>query len=350
MSSSYPSVTALSRAETVAVELLRALRGRRSRPAFSRHLGYQSNVAQRWERRVSWPSAPSFFSACARLQIAPRAAVSRFLRRDPAWLAQPGLSSVEGVAALLTDLRGRTPIGVLAERTGHNRFSVSRWLKGTAVPRLPELLNLIDASTRRLPDFVSEFVDPARLPTLAVEWQALSRARAGVFERPWSHAVLRALELGGPRGAAQQAAWIARKTGLSERAVQDELTFLASTQQAEKTSRGYRAARAVTVDTGGQAERALALKLGWARTALDRIAAGAPGHIGYSLFSVSRADMLRIRQVQLEFVRTMSAIIARSEASECVGLYSAQLLDLAVREDNVFADHEIPAPAPARRV
>jgi hypothetical protein len=329
-------------------QLLRALRGRRTKPAFSRHLGYKSNVAQRWESGVSWPTATSFFDVCQRLRIDTRVAISRYLRRDPPWLAQLGLGSAAGVAAFLSDLRGRTPIGVLASASGYNRFSISRWLKGSAVPRLPELLCLIEVCTRRLVDFVAELVDPEQLPSLASEWRALTLAREGMFNRPGSHAVLRALDLPAPRGAGRQVAELARKTGLSVDQVTEELEFLVSTSQVQKTRAGYRAEGQAVVDTGGQAERALQLKLSWTEFAVERLRGGAPGHVGYSLFSVSRANMVKIRHLQLEYVRALSAIIASPEPSECVGLYCAQLLDLAVAEDNVFAGHELPALAKAR--
>jgi uncharacterized protein DUF4423 len=329
-------------------ELLRALRGKRTKPAFSRHLGYKSNVAQRWESGVSWPTATRFFDICQRLRIDTRAAVSRYLRRDPPWLAQHGLGSAAGVAAFLTDLRGRTPIGVLASASGYNRFSISRWLKGSAVPRLPELLCLIDVCTRRLVDFVAELVDPEAVPSLASEWRALSLAREGMFSRPGSHLVLRALDLPTPRGVARQVAELSRKTGLPVAQVEQELEFLVSTSQVEKTRAGYRAHEQAVVDTGGQAERTLELKLGWTEFAVERLRARAPGHVGYSLFSVSRANMVKIRHLQLEYVRALSAIIASPEPSECVGLYCAQLLDLALPEDNVFAGHELPAPAKVR--
>jgi hypothetical protein len=327
---------------------MRALRGKRTKPAFSRYLGYRSNVAQRWESGVSWPTATRFFDICQRLRIDVRAAVGRYLRRAPAWLAQPGLHSAAGVAAFLTDLRGRTPIGVLASACGYNRFSISRWLNGSAVPRLPELLCLIDVCTRRLVDFVAELVDPEQLPSLAAEWRALGLAREGMFSRPGSHAVLRALDLAAPSGLGRQVAELSRKTGFSVAQVAEELEFLVSTSQVQKTRTGYRAREQAVVDTGGQAERALELKLTWTQFAVDRLRARAPGHVGYSLFSVSRANMVKIRHLQLEYVRAMSALIASPEPSECVGLYCAQLLDLALPEDNVFAGHELPVPVKVR--
>jgi hypothetical protein len=86
---------------------------------------------------------------------------------------------------------------------------------------------------------------------------------------------------------------------------------------------------AKVVDTGGDIERARALRLCWARIALDRLERGARGLAGYSLFAVSRKDLRRIRQLQVEYLRQMQTIISQSSPCDSVGLYCAQLLDLA---------------------
>lgn len=73
----------------------------------------------------------------------------------------------------------------------------------------------------------------------------------------------------------------------------------------------------------------------WTRTALGRLERGAPGSFGYSLFAVSKDDLRRLRELHLQYVRAMQELIARSEPNECVGLFCAQLLDLA-EEDNAL--------------
>jgi DNA-binding transcriptional regulator YiaG len=80
--------------EAIAAEWVRELRGKRSQSAFSRRLGYRSNVVHRWEGRAAWPVS-------------------------------------------------------LAATSGFSRYSVARWLSGEAEPKLPELLQLIEASSRR---------------------------------------------------------------------------------------------------------------------------------------------------------------------------------------------------------
>jgi hypothetical protein len=65
--------------------------------------------------------------------------------------------------------------------------------------------------------------------------------------------------------------------------------------------------------------------------------AGAPGHYGYTLFAASRADLQRLRELHLEYARAMQYVIAASQPGECVGLFCAQLLDLAASENALGA-------------
>ncbi len=324
--------------EALSSELLRALRGKRSRPGVSRLLGYKTNIAQRWETGRCWPTATTFFGICRRLRLPPERRIESFLQRRPTWLAGVDLERTSGVAALLTELRGRTPIRVVAQRSGYNRFSVSRWLSGAGDPKLPELLSLIDACSRRVLDFVAAFVDPALLPCAAKRWQQLSLMREGAYSQPLSHAILRALELDEYRaGGYRQASYLSEKTGASPDEVRSALEFLSASGQIKKSQRGYRPAQVSVVDTGVDPERARALRLTWTRLALERLEAGRPGSFGYSLFAISRQDLHRVQQVQAEFLREMQAIIAGSSANDCVALYCAQLLDLSLADDNALA-------------
>jgi DNA-binding phage protein len=328
----------------VSSELLRALRGaKRSRPGFSRHLGYRSNVAQRWESGSSWPTATRFFAICARLRIDVDRAIAAFLRREPPWLGVTALHEPAGVAALLGELRGRTRLQEIALRTGFNRFSVSRWFKGTATPSLPEFLAVLEVCSARALDFVASFVDPSALPSLAAAWQALLLGRELAYAHPISHALLRALELEAYRsGRGKGSALLARQTGLSPEEVEQTLKLLVASGQVKRTRRGWVAQASPWVDTGADPTRSRALKLSWARVALARLEQGGPGYSGYSLFAVSRAELHKLREVQLAYVREMQGIISASRHSECIGLYCAQLIDLAQAEHNAFLQHKRP--------
>ncbi|MEY4545438.1 MAG: Family ership [Pseudomonadota bacterium] len=315
--------------EILASQWLRALRGRRSRPAFSRFLGYRSNIAQHWETGRSWPTATTFFGICRRLRLIPEPRIRAFLQRSPHWLETADFSQKASVGALLSELRGGNPVSVLASRSGYNRFSVSRWLHGTSDPKLPELLATIEAASRRTLDFVAEFTPPSTLPCAAVAWQQVSLLRDSAYTQPLSHAVLRALELDDyAAGGYRDPDYLPRAIGASAEEVESALQFLLASGQVKKHRRGYRPERIGVVDTGVDPARARQLRLAWTRQAVERLVAGNPGHFGYSLFAISRADFRRLEQLQADYVRAMQEVIASSRENECVALYCAQLLPL----------------------
>lgn len=319
------------RGELLAKELIRAARGRRSQVEFSRRLGYRSNIVRRWEGGECWPSASDFLSGFARLRPTLQHAYTKFFQRAPDWLEQGDPFCPAGIAAFLRQLKGKTPIGVLAERTGHHRYGVGRWLRGTAQPKLPELLSFIEAASRRALDFVALLVDPKQLPTFGLEWKKLQSARQAAYESPWSHAVLRALELEAYASvpASKSLTWLANRVSAPEAMIEAGIRALAASGQIHQQRGKWLVDRVQAVDTGADAAQARQLKANWTRVAMERLAAGGPGNFGYSLFAISRKDLLRLRELHLEYVRAMQSLIAESRPSECVGLYCAQLLDLA---------------------
>ena len=318
--------------EATAVELVRALRGGRSRAELSRRGGYRSNIVHRWESHHSWPTAARFLQLHRRVRPGDPSWIERFFHALPDWAVQHDPASPEAVAAFLRHLRGKTPIARIAERAERNRYSVSRWLEGSAQPRLPDFLRLVDVLSRRLPDLLAALVDPAQLPSMRRRWQQLERARRAGYDVPWSHAVLRALELrGAPSGIGAQSAWLATRLGIGVEQVREALAALEAAAQVRKTARGYRLHDVTAIDTGHDVERARALKIAWLETALARLKSDTPGRFGYSVFAVSKADLADLHDLHLQYVRAMQEVIARSAPSECVGLYCSQLLDLAER-------------------
>jgi len=324
--------------DLIAAELIRALRGRRSQAAFSRKLGFKSNIVNRWEAQQSFPTASTFLRVLGRVEAKRASPLVRFFPRPPAELLASGAASPASVAVFLRELRGKVPILSVARESGSNRYSVSRWLAGSVEPRLPQFLCLIEVMSRRLLDFVACCTDPVRLPSVAQAFQRLELVRHAAYEQPWSHAVLRALELEGMRGR-DQTAWLADRLGATPEELTPALALLEATGQVQRTGGRYRLRQVVSVNTSQDPRRALALKVSWTETALARMRSGAPGNYGYSVFSVSKRDLRRLRDVHLEYVRAMQALIAASQPGECVGLYCAQLLDLA-RSDNALAEAE----------
>jgi len=313
--------------DAIAADLVRVLRGRRSQTAFSRRLGYRSNVVSRWESRRAWPTAAVALRAARRVGVDLRAGLARFYRVEPRWPEHTDPATAEGVAVLLDDLRGTLPIGELARRAGRSRFAVSRWLKGEAEPRLPELLLMVEAASLRLLDFLTVFVDPARLPSVAREWEELQAAREAAYSMPWSYAVLRVLELEDylalPR---HRSGFIARRLGISEEEEERCLELLARTKQICRVRGRWAPDPSRVADTRGDPERFRSMKTWWTRVALERIESGHEHTLSCNLFSVSAADLVRIEEAYRAFLRQMRSIIAESSPNQRVVLFSGQLV------------------------
>jgi transcriptional regulator with XRE-family HTH domain len=327
--------------DRLASELLRALRGGRSQSALARRLGYRANVAHTWERGTRFPPAQVLFHLAVANRISLEAIV-RFPRLPAAvpigaaW--QPAMT-----AAWLRALTGDTPVVDLARAVGVDRSTVARWLRGTTEPRIPELLALIDRTTHRLVDFVTLFAKPDALPALRDLARDLAAQRRLAYELPWSHAVLRALELHEYRRLpAHVPGVIARAIGID---LETERKLLAELRQAHviRRQRGkWVLARVLTVDTASQPERNRQLKEHWAEVALGRLRRSkgpSEAFHSYNLFGVSRADFARIRELHVEYFERVRRIVAESELAERVVLLVQELVPL----------DEPPPPASPRR-
>jgi DNA-binding phage protein len=314
----------------ISAEWLRSMRGKRSQRGFSRRLGYASNIAYRWETGVCYPLAREALTLAKRDGAAGRAALVTFLGGAlPAAFVDVELGTRAGVAQLLRGLRGDTSLVELARRSGYSRFSIARWLKGAAEPRLPELLTLVEAMTFRLLDFLACFTNIERLPAAAQEYRALEIARKIAYDVPWSHAVLRALELSDYRALRRhQSGWLARRLGISRDEEESCLTALATARQI-KLERGlWVVDQTRTIDTRAHPQRGRRLKAEWLRVALERLESGVPGVFGYNLMAISRADLARLREMHVAYFRSMQALVADSTPSECVVLFNAELFAL----------------------
>lgn len=316
--------------EALSSELLRALRGKRSQSAFSRRLGYRSNAARTWEHARRFPTAAVFLRASRRIGLEPRTAIARFMASSPGRLGERDPATPAGVAALLAELRGQQKVVDLAARADRSRYAIARWLSGEAQPRLPDFLRMIEASTLRVLDFVACFVDPSTLPAVARAWRRLESTRAVAFERPWSHAVLRVLELERYRALpAHRTGFIARELGIALEEEEQCLALLLESGQVQKRRRKYVAGRALTVDTRLQPGAGRTLARFWAQRGVERMVDESAGLFSYNLFTVSERDLVRLRELHRTYFRELRAIVAASEPAERVVIANVQLFDLS---------------------
>ncbi|HXK19438.1 MAG TPA: DUF4423 domain-containing protein [Polyangiaceae bacterium] len=317
--------------EQVASDWLRLLRGKRSQRGWSKRLGYSSNIAYRWETGICFPTAREALVLAKRDGTAGREALARFLgaATAPIWFTGLDLGTRDGVAALLRGLRNETSLVELSRRSGHSRFAIARWLSGSAEPRLPELLGLVEAATFRLLDFLDCFTVVEKLPSVAEDFRALKAARKTAYDVPWSHAVLRALELADyAKLGKHRPGWLARRLGISREEERRCLEALATSRQIRLQNGLWVMDQTHTLDTRAEPSRARRLKAEWLRVALARYEAGVSGTFGYNLMSVSKADWTKLRELHLAYFRNMQALVADSSPSECVVLFNTELFAL----------------------
>jgi transcriptional regulator with XRE-family HTH domain len=296
-----------------------------------RRLGYSANAPYLWEAGRRFPPAQVLFELGA-LNKLPTA---RFL--EFAGLAEDSLPrglawSARDTGAWLSKLLGETPATEIARALQSDRTTVSRWLHGATEPRVPDLLKLVDRMTHRLVELVELFVSAQQLPSLRGLATALAAQRRIAYELPWTHAVLRALELAEYRGSTRHVPGvIARAIGTS---VDDEARLLDELHAARLIRRHagkWLPARVLTVDTRAHPEDDRRLKLHWAQVGVERLQARpirADAFYSFNLCAVSGVDYERIRELHLDYYERVRRIVAESSVAERVVLLNQQLIPL----------------------
>jgi transcriptional regulator with XRE-family HTH domain len=314
--------------ESIAQDILRHLRGQRSQVAFSRRLGYRSNVAHTWETGKRMPTGSVVFSGMQRLGVDVPARILRFTRVEPAFLSEVDVHRPEGVAAFLRELRRDTPIQQVAQRTGLSRYQVSRFLTGAAEPRLPDLLRLIDGLTARLLDAVALFADPGELPSTAAAWGRLEAARSLFWRHPRAQLVLLSLDLADYRALPEHDdRWLARRLDLELYEVAADLERLSHTGQIAWSGTHWALADVQTVDTRRYPEAGLALKRWWTQQARDGMD-HPDASMSYNVFTVSEVDLQRIIDLHRATFAQLRTIVAASEPGERLVLVQHHVLPL----------------------
>jgi hypothetical protein len=142
-----------------------------------------------------------------------------------------------------------------------------------SLPRLPQFLELVDASTGRVQDWVAELVEIEQVPALAMRYRAAHAAKQLAFDAPWTEAILRALETPSYAALAQhEASWISQLLGLSEPEIRRCLDLLDQAGLVRWNGTRYAELKPLTVDTRGGKGALHALKAHWARVAAQRAA------------------------------------------------------------------------------
>lgn len=318
--------------ERIASDLMRALRGARSQPAFSRLLGLRSNVAYSWEHGRRFPEVSLFLRAALTTERSVRAGLTEFFALPAEALSGRRAWSPRTVTELVRGMVGLSAKSGLARKLGVDRTTLGRWCSGKTEPRLPEFLALVQVSTQRLLQFVGIFAPLELLPSTREVHAHFMRQKRLAYEQPLSHAVLRSLELEAYRKLPSHSAeFLAAEVGLSVEEVERCIAELAAAGQAVKRGRHYQVAEILTIDTREDPEQNRRLKVFWANEALTRFEAGrAPSDtlFSFNLFAVSEQGLQRIRELHLAYYDEVRTIIEQSETSDRVVLMNLELLPL----------------------
>ncbi|MBI2892854.1 MAG: DUF4423 domain-containing protein [Deltaproteobacteria bacterium] len=311
--------------ETAASQFLKAVRGDRSQVAFARKLGYRGNPITDWENGRRYPTAAEALRACAKVGIDVSAAFARF---HPTEALESRPRGAFEIAAWLDRLRGKGPLGEVAQRAGVSRFAASRWLSGKAKPRLPDFFRLVDAITGRVADLVAELVPIESVAALRARHAAALAARTLAFEEPWTEAVLRVLETTEYQAlAAAEPGWIARRLGIDPTVERRCLDLLVRAAVVRKVKGRYQPAGSLTVDTRARPDAMRLLRGHWAQVSLSRALGPGPGDsLSYNVCSLSRADLERVRELLRATFREIRSIVAASEPSETAALVLLHLI------------------------
>ena len=171
------------------------------------------------------------------------------------------------------------------------------------------------ATSLRLLDFLSILIDPARLPSVANSWRSLQQAREIGYERPLTQAVLRALETDAYR-LRPTARTISILTGLPDAEVEASPRLLRDSGQVIPRGERDVPSEVQVVDFRRDPDAAQRLKAFWAALAAQRATPPRAGLFAYNVFSVSRADLVKLQTLQRAYLNEMRTVIAQSQPSE----------------------------------
>lgn len=325
-------VLGLEDLEQLSQELMKLLRGSLSQREFGKALGFTSNVAYAWESGRRFPEASVFLKA---VKLAKPSCCQAFLELIA---ASPELVALRWgtphfVQKLLVHLAGDASNAEMSSQLKVDRNTFARWLVGETEPRLPDFLKVLETGTQRLLDLVALLVDPAELSSTRDAYRDLKLQRKLAYDLPWSHALLRGLELTQYRTRAKHSiAELARSVGLSARRAERFLGELQKAGQVRWTGTHYEGTRILTVDTRADPRGNAKLKRHWARVSLRRLedaSAPAEAFFSYNLFAVDEVTFQRIRQLHAEYFERVRSLVEESSGTDRVVLMNQQLVPLA---------------------
>ena len=316
--------------EQLASELLRALRGKRSQVAFSRRLGRRSNVAYAWESGRRFPTAAEAMRAAALVGFDVDAALSRFAKVHAPFFEGGDPREPTTMAALLRALAASTPTTEIAKRSERSRFAVSRWLSGTAEPRLPDFLRMLQSTARGALTFIACFVQPTKLPSAKTQWQRQQAADAVVRAHPHFILSLVGLGLTSYRELSRhEPGFLARELGLTIEEEESGLDAMSKAELIRWNGRRWAIDADAEVDLRRDPEMRDEMRRWITRRSTDAIGRGDEGLFQWVALSCSEEELVELqREARALYERVRS--IATTDGAERAVVFNLQLFPTRV--------------------
>jgi hypothetical protein len=164
------------------------------------------------------------------------------------------------------------------------------------------------------------------------DWHVLEAQREVAYNLPWSHAVMRVLELESYKKMGEhRPGFIASRLGIEREEEERCLQALAESKLIAKRRKRWVATQVLTVDTRRNPEAGRQLKRHWANVGIGRLPALEPREndlFSYNLFTVSERDFEHLRELHIAYYQELRRVIEASEPAERVALVNLQLMRL----------------------
>jgi DNA-binding phage protein len=326
----HEALSAVVDYEQLASELLRALRGKRSQVAFSRRLGRRSNVAYAWESGRRFPTAAEAMRAAALVGFDVDQALTRFAKVHAPFFEGGDPREPATMAALLRALAASTPTTEIAKRAERSRFAVSRWLSGTAEPRLPDFLRMLQSTARGALTFIACFVQPTKLPSAKTQWQRQQAADAVVRAHPHFLLLLVGLGLTSYRELTRhEPGFLARELGLTIEEEESGLEAMAKAELIRWNGRRWTIDADAEVDLRRDPEMRDEMRRWITRRSADAIGKSDEGLFQWVALSCSEEELVELqREARALYERVRS--IATTDGAERAVVFNLQLFPTRV--------------------
>ncbi len=230
------------KAKSVAQDLLRGLRGRRSQQFLNRRLNFRSNQVHKWETGQNQISWEMFIHVCTVRSVAiDRLLLNAFLFHSPP----------ERIDLLLQHLLPKAELKTHASSLGVSPQTLRRWYKGESDLGLATILQIFSLLPGQAENFVIRLCEAATcLPPEQLQSWPGSPLEI-LFRHPIAGALTAALELDEYISqTSHPTGWLAQKLGSTEDEIESALHALQEVGAIRQAGIHY-ASENLTIDTSG---------------------------------------------------------------------------------------------------